>query len=93
MHNEMGRDPEIDQLTQEWRAAINKRLDKQDEQLEAIKVAQTQLMLNSSTSAALGELEKRVRELEKFQIKAVTVIAVAQIVIAVAWALITKVWK
>lgn len=80
----------LDQLTQEWRESVVKRLDTQDERLEDIREALTQLMLNTSTNAALGELEKRVRDLEKFQIRAVTTVAVTQVVIAIVWAIISR---
>ena len=81
---------EIERITTEWRSLIIKRLDSQDEKLDKLRESQVQLMLSSSTSKALGELEARVRKLEKFQIQAMTVIAVTQIVVAIVWALLVK---
>ena len=79
-----------EELTAEWRQDIKDRLGKQDEQLQAINEALTNLMINSSSTKALGELEARVRELEKFQVRALAVVATSQVAIAIVWALIVN---
>lgn len=86
----MPRDPEFDELTKEWRASVSKRLDDQYDKLDEYRNALTQLMLTASTNLALGELEKRVRELEKFQTKVLTVIGLTQLLLGCIWALLVK---
>ena len=84
----MPRESEFERLTQEWRADVKKRLDDQANEIDSFRNGLTSLILTSSTNVALGELEKRVRELEKFQMKAIATVAAAQVFVAVVWAVI-----
>lgn len=86
----MPRDYERDRLTDEWREHVINRLDEQHREVGKLQESIVQLMLNTSTNKSLGELEMRVRELEKFQVRVVAAVIVAQLFLGITWQLLSK---
>lgn len=67
-----------DSVNREWRELILKRLDKQDESMAIMGEELTQIRLNTAQLSAIQLLDTRMRNLEDFKLKTVTVLIVLQ---------------
>lgn len=84
-------------MTREWRDSVVNRLDKLDKSYgelkdvcHEIKVSLTRLTELDGVKDQMAEFEKKIRPLEDFKLKSITVIAVAQVVLFIIWTVLDK---
>lgn len=83
-----------DQLTMEWRRNVIDKLARQDEVLEEVRKDIVAIRLNTAQSSAISlleaRMESRIRMLEDFKLKLVTLVVAGQIVLSALFSVLAR---
>ena len=78
----------VDQLTKEWREHVNKKLDSIDDRQRDMTDKLAELRNTLASDHDLNHLADRVRILEDFRLRTITVLVAVQFLLMGIWALL-----
>ena len=81
---------ELDRMTAEWRARVEARLEKLGIEQHGILTNLFEIKANMIGSTEMEQLQNRVRALEDFKLKTVTILLCIQLVLMASWAVVSK---
>ena len=93
----MGEKSNIEDILKEWRDLIVLKLEKLAESQEDIKAdiskMQTAIAVAATDTTSIKEQEKRIRELENFKERALTLFFVIQFLVGTGLVILNHLWK